>query len=315
MYAIGLTRHGAPEVLERVDLPTPHAGPGQVRIQVQAAAVNPVDAIIRSGAFAGMTASDTEPIVPGMDVAGVIDEVGHDLPAGCAFAVGDEVVGFVVPSGAHGGYSEYVVLPAESVAGKPAGLDAAHAAAFLSNALTAEIALEALALPEGSTIAVTGAAGAVGGYLVQLAAGRGLRVLADAAPQDEALVRSFGAEALLRRGDDFVEDVRNATGGAGADAVADAAVAGDHVLDAVRDGGWIATFLPTETEPDRGIRAFRSFVMRSNLRHDAIEKVARLVEAGSLSTRVAAVLPAEEAAAAHHRLEEGGVRGRIILEL
>ena len=77
MRAIGLTRHGAPEVLHTLDLPEPHAGEAEVRVRVRAAAVNPVDAIIRSGQFAGIEADATRPGVPGMDVAGVIDEIGR----------------------------------------------------------------------------------------------------------------------------------------------------------------------------------------------------------------------------------------------
>lgn len=315
MKAVGLTRHGAPEVLHTLDLPEPHAGGGEVRVRVRAAAVNPVDAIIRAGRFTGIEADATRPVVPGMDVAGVIDEIGPAQPDGFDLAVGDRVVGFVVPSGTHGGYSEQVVLPTLSVTRAPSNVDHAEAASFLSNALTAEIALEALNLPAGSTFAVTGAAGGVGGYLVELAAARGLVVIADAAPQDEDLVRGFGAGHVVRRGEHFVADVLDVTGGRGAHALGDGAILAEAALPAVRDGGQIAFFLGNDVQPDRGITAFRSYVMRSSTRHDAIDRLARLVEGGRLSTRVARVHPATDAVGAHLRLERGHLRGRLILEL
>ncbi|QHC58727.1 NADP-dependent oxidoreductase [Rathayibacter sp. VKM Ac-2760] len=314
MKAIGLTAYGSPEVLQVLEIPEPHAGPGEVRIRVRSAAVNPVDAIIRSGGFAGKDGTIAEPVVPGMDVSGVIDEVGPSQPAEADVSVGDAAIGFVVPEGSHGGYSEYVVLPSASVAKMPAALDFPQAAAFLSNALTAEITLEHLALSPGDVLAVTGATGAVGGYLVELAARRGLTVIVAASGADEALVRGFGAAHVIDRHTDFSDGVLAATGGRGADALADAAILTDQVTCAVRDGGQIAFYLPTEVDPGRGISVFGSYVMSSNLRHDAISKLAGLAGSGALSIRIAAVLPDTEAAGAHARLERGGLRGRLILE-
>ncbi|WP_181397222.1 NADP-dependent oxidoreductase [Cryobacterium arcticum] len=314
MQAIGLTQYGDPGTLHPVQLPDPHAGPGEVRIRVRAAAVNPVDAIIRSGGFAGKDGEITDPIVPGMDVAGTIDEIGPDQPDGFALSLGDPVIGFVVPEGSHGGYSELIVLPAESVTGMPPNIGYTEGASFLSNALTAEITLEELALEPGSTLAVTGATGAVGGYLVELAARRGLSVIADAPLKDQALVRSFGAAVILDRDADFVTGVLAATDGRGADALADAAILTNAVLGAVRDGGQIAFYLPTSVTPGRDIRVFSSYVMRSNRRHDAIQRLARAVERNELTTRIAATYPAAHAASAHKRLEQGGLRGRLILE-
>lgn len=314
MRAIGLTEYGAPGVLREVQLPERHAGPGEVRIRVRAAAVNPVDAIIRSGGFAGNDRAIAEPVVPGTDVAGVLDEVGPEQPDGFDLVVGDAVTGFVVPDGSHGGYAEQIVLPSLSVTRMPSNGSFAHGTAFLSNALTAEITLEHLALESGRTLAVTGATGAVGGYLVQLAAARGITVIADARPADAQRVQDLGAGIVLDRAADFAAGVRDATNGHGADAVADPAIRTDQIIDAARDGGQVAFYLPTDVDPGRGISVFGSYVMRSNLRHDAIERLARSVERGELTADVADVIPAADAAAAHERLERGGVRGRLVLE-
>lgn len=315
MRVIGLTEYGAPEVLRALDVPEPHAGPGQVRIRVHAAAVNPVDAIIRSGGFAGNDEPITDPVVPGMDVAGTVDEIGPEQPNGFDLTVGDPAIGFVVPEGSHGGYSELVVLPSLSVTRKPSSVGYPEAASFLSNALTAEITLEHLDLAPGAVLAVTGATGAVGGYLVELAAARGLVVITSASAHDEPLVRGFGATHVVDPAADFVEEVRALTGGRGADALADAAILTDQVTGAVRDGGQIAFYLPTAVDPGRGISVFGSYVMRSHLRHDAIDRLARSVEHGRLTTRVAGTLPAADAAAAHALLEQRGRRGRLVLEL
>lgn len=314
MKVIGLTEFGAASVLRPLDVPERHAGPGEVRVRVRAAAVNPVDAIIRTGGFAGNDRAVADPVVPGTDVAGTIDEIGTDQPDGFDLAIGDAVSGFVVPDGSHGGYSEQIVLPTLSVTRMPANGSYAAGAAFLSNALTAEITLEHLALEPGQTLAVTGASGAVGGYLVELAAQRGIAVIADARAEESDRVRSLGATVVLDRDDDFVAGVLAATDGVGADALADPTILTDRVVGAVRDGGQVAFYLPTDVDPGRGIRVFGSYVMRSNLRHDAIERLARGVERGDLPATVAGTLPAEDAAAAHERLERGGFRGRLVLE-
>lgn len=189
MKAIGLDSYGGPEVLHPIDLPDRHAGPGEVRIQVSAAAVAPVDSMLRTGLLSGAYAGLKPPFVPGMEVAGVVDELGEGVEVASELTLGERVVGFVDTGGTHGGYSDHVVLPAASVTPAPAGSTDAEAASFLNNALTARNALDALALPANSTLVVTGAAGSVGGYLTELGAFEGLRVIGIASAGDEELVR------------------------------------------------------------------------------------------------------------------------------
>ncbi|AHK31666.1 quinone oxidoreductase family protein [Rhodococcus opacus] len=136
MKAIALETYGGPDVLHPVDLPDPHPGPGQVRIQVHAAAVAPVDAMVRTGLLAQMNAGPNPPFVPGMEVAGVVDEVIDDIDPALAVAAGQKIVGFVDNLGAHGGYSDYVVLPAASVTRIPEEASAPEAASFI-NSMTA----------------------------------------------------------------------------------------------------------------------------------------------------------------------------------
>ena len=119
MRAVGLRVHGGPEVLEIVDLPEVHAGPGQVRLRVHAAAVNPTDLMARNGSRAAQQQADPPPYVPGMDAAGIVDEVGPGVTTGVK--VGDTVMAMVVPNASHGAYREQIVLNARSVAPIPAG--------------------------------------------------------------------------------------------------------------------------------------------------------------------------------------------------
>src|SRR3712207_5644308 len=165
MRAVAVTEFGGPEALHVVDLPPEPLGPGQVRVRVRAAAVSPTDTHLREGAYASRDPVTTPPWVPGMDAAGEGVEVGPDVDR---VAVGDAVMGIVVPTGAHGGYREDLVLPAASVARVPAGADPVAASTLPMNGLTARLSLDHLDLAPGSVLAVTGAAGAYGGYVVQL---------------------------------------------------------------------------------------------------------------------------------------------------
>src|ERR687885_290330 len=267
MRAVGVTEFGGPEALQLVDVPEEHAGPGQVRLRVTAATVNPTDTHAVAGAYAERDPVKQPPWVPGMDVAGVVDEVGEGV--GTGIAVGDRAMAVVVPSGAHGGYRESLVVPAGSVVRAPAGASDVEASTLPMNGLTARSALDLMALQPGDVLAVTGAAGAFGGYVVQLAKAEGLTVVADASEADEALVRELGADVVVRRGDDVAQRIREQFPD-GVDGLADGAVLDENALP-------------------------------------------QAVEDGVLTLRVAATVPAADAAEAHRRIEAGGVRGRLVL--
>ena len=198
MRAVLARGFGGVEVLQVAEMAVPAAGPGQVRIRVEAAAVNPVDLATRSGALtqAGLL-PERDLVGLGWDVAGVIAEVGQGVSG---FAGGDRVIGLSdrldVTLGTH---ADQVVLDATAVARAPAGIPAVAVATLPLNGLTAVQALDQLELVEGQSLLVTGAAGAVGGFAVQLAAERGLRVVAVAGQDDEDLVRAMGAEWLVPR--------------------------------------------------------------------------------------------------------------------
>jgi NADPH:quinone reductase len=309
MRAVGVTEFGGPEALHLVDVEPEPLGPGQVRLRVAAAVVNPTDTHARAGAYADRDPVKTPPWVPGMDVAGEVVEAGEGVGH---LSVGDLAMGIVVPSGAHGGYREDLVLPGDSVVRAPKGSTAAEAATLPMNGLTARLALDQLALRPGEVLAVTGAAGAFGGYVVELAKADGLTVVADAAEADEDLVRGLGADVVVRRGDDVADRIR-ARFPDGVDGLADGSVQDALVLPAVRDGGAVATVRGYRGDGERGLRMFPTLVRRVATDRPALDRLRQQAESGAVTLRVARTLPAAEAAQAHRLLERGGIRGRLVL--
>src|SRR5262245_31863361 len=179
MRAVTFSKLGGPEVLEVSNLPEPQPGPGEVRIRVAAATVNPTDISFRSGrqfTVAQLSEMGVQPpFIPGMELAGVVDGVGEGAP----WRTGDRVMAIVNPRRPGGGaQAELVVVPATSVARMPENVSMEQAATLPMNGLTVRLALDKLALRPGQTLGVTGAAGAVGGYAVELGVADGLRVIA-----------------------------------------------------------------------------------------------------------------------------------------
>jgi NADPH:quinone reductase-like Zn-dependent oxidoreductase len=310
MRAVGVTEFGGPEALHLVDVPAEPLGPGQVRLRVTAATVNPTDTYSRNGTYAQRDPVKEFPFVPGMDVAGELVEIGEDVQTG--LAVGEHVMGVVVPTGAHGGYREDLVLPARSIARVPAGASDAAASTLPMNGLTARLALDRMALQPGQVLAVTGAAGAFGGYVVQLAKAEGLTVVADASAADEELVRELGADVVVRRGDDVAARIREHFPD-GVDGLADGSVQDAAVLPAVKDGGAVATVRGYRGDGQRDLRVFPVMVRQYAEEAEALNRLREQVEHGELTLRVAQTYPAADAAEAHRRLEAGGVRGRLVL--
>ncbi|WP_406140154.1 zinc-binding alcohol dehydrogenase family protein [Streptomyces sp. NBC_01089] len=312
MRAIGLTEFGGPDVLRAIELPDPVPGSGEVRIRVHAASVNPTDTLLRSGATSARFDGRPGPYVPGMDAAGVVDAIGPDTDT--PLRPGDPVVAIVRPYGPRGGaYAELVVVPADSVVPMPSGVDFPAASTLLMNALTARLALDLLAVPAGGTVAVTGAAGAFGGYAVQLARSDGLRVLADASPADTQLVAGLGADEVVPRGDDVADRFRALTSD-GVDGVLDGAMLHERVVPAIRDRGGIAVIRGWDGPVDRGIRVHPVWVNEAATDHTRLLRLRDQAEAGELTLRVADVLPADQAPRAHRRLADGGLRGRLVLD-
>ncbi|MEU8116394.1 NADP-dependent oxidoreductase [Micromonospora sp. NPDC048947] len=298
MRAVSYAEFGGPEVLHVAEVPVPEPGPGQVRVRVAASVVHPVDLMVRSGRFPAPLPTGL-PYTPGWDVAGSVDAVGTSVDE---FTIGDEVIGFSpwlqTTVGAH---AEYVVLDAAWLTSAPAGVPAIEAATLPTNGLAAAQALDLLALPAGSTVLVTGAAGQVGGFVLALARAAGLHATGLAGTDDSEFVESLGA-AFLSRDDDPTGTF---------DAVVDLAVIGSSLLDLVRDGGgYVAASPPLRPEPVRGIRSVALEVLPDGTR---LGELVKLVTSGDIPLRVADVYPFADAASAHERLAQGGVRGGVVI--
>jgi NADPH2:quinone reductase len=311
MTTLTFSTFGGPEVLELRELPVREPGPGEVRIRVAAAPVQPVDLAARGGYLSSMLPA-REIYTPGWDLAGVVESVGDRVTG---LAQGDAVVAFnhwfATMNGTQG---TVAVVDAEGVALGPAGVDPATASTLPLNGLTALQALDRLELPRGALLAVIGAAGSVGGFMLELARERGLEVYGVASAGDEAFVTGTGA-TFVERPDDaqlLGKAIREAlpAGSGGVDGVLDPASAGAPALGAIRDGGRYVTLVaPLAPEPERGIEVIFHMVRadRAQLQH-----LVELVEQGALTLRLAGTFPLTEAAAAHEA-RATGVRGTVVL--
>jgi NADPH:quinone reductase len=309
MKAVAFSDFGGPEVLQVADLPMPQPGPDEVRVHVAAATVNPTDIGLRSGRQAAALESKPKPYVAGMELAGTVDAVGP----GAAWREGERVLGIILPtSTGRGAQSEYALVPADSLVRVPEGVSLEQAATLPMNGLTARRALDLMGLSAGQVLAVTGAAGAVGGYVIQLAAAEGLRVVGVSSPADEDLVRQLGAQDFVPRGADFAAAVRKVVP-EGVDGLVDAAVIGEPALAAIRDGGHLAAVRAFEGNSERGIHIHQVRVSDYAHNHAALQRLADMVASGNLTLRVAQTFAPSQAAEAQQKLLSGGVRGRLVI--
>ncbi|GAA5140651.1 NADP-dependent oxidoreductase [Pseudonocardia adelaidensis] len=297
MRGVRFTRFGGPEVLEVVDLPDPHPGPGQVRIVVRAAGVNPSDWKKRGGLM-----DEQLPQTLGHEAAGVVDELGEGV---ADVALGDRVFGFSAEGAAQ---AELAVLA--HYAPIPPSLGFPAAAALPAAVETATRALDQLGVGSGSTLLVNGASGSVGSAAVQLAVACGARVIGTAGSANQDYLWSLGAEPVAH-GEGVVERVR-ALAPDGVDVALD--VAGNGVLPELIGlaGGaeHVVTLADVGGAREHGVRFSSGDAGRAV---HALAGIGRLVESGRFSLRVARTFPLTEVAQAHRAGENGHVRGKLVL--
>ncbi|MBV9945018.1 MAG: NADP-dependent oxidoreductase [Solirubrobacterales bacterium] len=298
MKAIQYSRFGGPEVLEVAELPDPHPGPGQIRVTVRAAGINPVDWKMRSGMMGGELPQTT-----GRELAGVVDEVGEGASD---VGPGDRVFGFAAGGG---GAAQLAVL--SDYAPIPPSLDFAEAAGLPVAVETAVRTLDLLGVTAGTTLVVNGAAGAVGSSAAQIARARDARVIGTASPNNHDYLRSLGAEPTTY-GEGLAERVRELAPG-GVDAALDAA-----------GGGALPALIELTGHPDRVVTiadypgaqetgATFSGGMGSGRALHALREIGGLIESGQFTLPVAQMFPLEQIGEAHRLSETGHVRGKIVL--
>ncbi|MBT2397362.1 NADP-dependent oxidoreductase [Streptomyces sp. ISL-100] len=307
MKAITYRAYGSPDGLEYGDVPSPKLGPDTVLVRVRAASVNPVDWKIQAG-YLDSALDAVFPVVPGWDVAGVVEQAGVAVTE---FAPGDEVIGYVREDFvSRGTFAEYVAAPVRTRARKPANLSFEEAAGLPLAGLTAYQALTRhLKLSEGDTLLVHAAAGGVGSLAVQIARAFGVRVIGTASEHNHEYLRSLGAIPVTY-GEGLADRVR-ALAPEGVDAALD--LVGGEALkispELLVPGGRLASIADGAVLGLGGAYVF--------VRPDTADLTAltELAERGALSVEVAAVFPLEKAADALRLSMEGHTRGKIAISV
>jgi NADPH:quinone reductase-like Zn-dependent oxidoreductase len=294
MKAVQFAEHGGPEVLQLVDVAEPHAGPGQVRIAVRAAGVNPIDWKIREG----LMPAKRLPAGTGVDAAGIVDEVGEGVTG---VAVGDAVFGT-----GRATYAEHAVLTAW--AAKPDALSFEEAAGYPVPVETARRILDQVGVQPGQTLLVSGAAGGVGSAVVQVARARGITVIGTAGQRNQEYLRSLGAVPTTY-GEGLVDRVRGLAPH-GVDAALDIAGSGvvPELIELTGDPSKVLS-IADFTAPEHGAQVSSTSVDPAG----AFAEAARLFERGALRIPVARAFPLARAADAQRASREGHVTGRFIV--
>lgn len=298
--AIVFSDFGSPSVLRVANVAEPHAGPGQVRVHVKTAGVNPFDCKLRRGDFAD-TIPSTFPQTLGNEFAGVVDQIGDGVTV---LEAGSQVLGFTSAAA----YAEFVVVPIDQVTVKPAEMTWEVAGALSAAGQTAYHTLQELHVTAGETVLVHGASGGVGTVAVQLARAAGATVIGTASPDNHGYVRSLGAIPVAY-GDGLLARIQ-ATASNGIDAALD--LSGGQAITAslalINDKNRIGTIVDDHAAKVHQIRR-----LRPTRSAQTLAALANLHTRGELQILVSATYPLDQAAAAHHKLETGHIRGKIVL--
>lgn len=301
--AVRYEEYGDVDVLHVVEVERPEPGPGQVVVRVKAAGINPGEASIRKGLMHELWPA-TFPSGQGSDLAGVIDATGDGVTG---FAVGDEVIGFTHDRASQ---AELVVVDAEHLIPRPAGVPWAVAGSLFVIGTTAWAAVRAVAPEKGDTVVVSGAAGGVGSIAVQLAADAGATVIGLASESHHVWLRDHGV-VPVSYGDGLEARLRVESGGR---------------IDAFLDtfgGGYVDLAITLGVPPERidtivdraaaekyGVRTDGNAV---GGRAEVLAELAALIDEGRLELPIAATYPLDQVQDAYRDLERRHTLGKIVL--
>jgi NADPH:quinone reductase len=317
MKAAVLTKFGGSDAFEIRDVPVPSVGPREVRVRVNATAVNPLDYQIRRGDYADHVPL---PAIIGHDISGVIEEVGDGV---VEFRVGDEVYYTPLIFGAQGSYAEQHVANVDLIARKPKNLTHAEAASLTLVGGTVWEAFETRAnLRAGETILIHGGAGGVGTIAIQVAKAMGAQVFTTASRKNHDFVKKLGADfAVDYHTEDYVAAINDLTGDVGVDVVFDA-IGGDALTRSplvLAQMGRVVTLVDI-AKPQNLIEAwgrnasYHFLFTRQN--RGKLDALTRLVERGLVRPVVGATFPLARIGDAHAHLEAGsanGLRGKVVV--
>jgi NADPH:quinone reductase-like Zn-dependent oxidoreductase len=301
--AVRFDRYGGIDVLDVVDVPAPVPGPGQLLIRVKDAGINPGEAKIREGLLHERWPA-TFPSGQGSDLAGVVEQVGEGVDG---WAAGDEVIGFTDNRASQ---AELVVVEAQNVTARPAGVPWPVAGALFVAGTTAYAAVRAVSAGSGDTVVVAGAAGGVGSITVQLAILAGATVIGLASERNHDWLKGFGV-IPVSYGDGVEERIAEAAG-RGVDAFIDLA------------GGYVQIALDLGVKPERvdtvvDFGAGQKYGVKTEgtaaaATAEVLAELAKLIDEGRLDVPIARVYPLEQVREAFRELEQGHTRGKIVLE-
>jgi len=304
MKAIQVHAYGGPDVLELEEVPRPQPAPDEVLVKVYASGVNPVDWKIRQG-----YRQHPLPFIPGWDVSGVVEEAGRNVTD---FRTGDEVYGRPDTS-RNGSYAEYITVKAIELGRKPTSVDHIAAAAIPLAGLTAWQALfEHAQLKKGQKLFIHGGSGGVGTYAVELAKWKGAYVIGTASAQNLSFLKELGAdEAVDYHTKNFEKQFTDI------DVVFDT-IGGDtqkRSLQMLKPGGILVTTLKVEDEAAFKQKGVRITGMLTTSKKEDLEAIAQLVDDGFVKPIISKILPLEAAEEAHRIIQNGHVRGKIVLRV
>lgn len=305
MKAVRIHKFGGPEVLKYEEIPVPQPGPGEIRIRIIAAGVNPIDWKIRSGLLGEMPL----PMTMGLDVAGVVDDAQGQEAA--SFQPGEEV--FAKVSIGQGGYAEYTVVNTTQVAKKPKSIGFIESAAIPTAGLAAWQSLFDIAgLEKGQSVLVHGAAGGVGSFAVQFAKWKGAYVIGTASEKNEQFLKSIGTDEFIDYKKQRFEDVAGKV-----DVVLDT-IGGDtfeRSWGVLKPGGYLVSTvagIPEEAPEKYGVRAQRLMTRADG---GELAQIAAIIDEQPVKPVVTTILPLSEAQKAHEMSESRHTRGKIVLRV
>lgn len=297
--AVGYSEYGGPEVLEVIDVPEPHAGPGEVRVAVRAAGLNPFDFKVRRG---GYLPNHTLPSLQGAEFAGIVDEIGNGVTE---WTVGDEVLGWI----GRGAQAEFVVVPPAHLAAKPPALDWATAGAIGLVGNTARRATDSLQLGPDDTVLVSGVAGGVGILSAQLARQAGARVVGTASEKNHEFLRSLGIVPVAY-GEGLQDRLREAAPGSYTAALDNV---GGEAIDAILAVGIpphrVNTIADHEAVKKHGLGS----VGGGGKTSEQLAELAKAAADGSIALPVRATYRLADVVAAFRDFETGHGLGKVVL--
>lgn len=310
MKAFAVDEFGKPGSVQ--DMPIPEPAEGEVRVKVEAAAINPMDVAVTKG-FAKDWAPHAFPVVPGLDLSGTVDAVGGGVHA---FKIGDPVFGVVgrMPFG-RGSVAEYVTASAGSIAKRPASIEAIDAAAFPLAGVSAIQAVEAVDPKPGHNVLLVGAAGGIGSFAIQVLKAKGAHVIAVAGPTNADYVKKLGADEVIDyTSQDVVATVKAAH--SEIDAIVDAVSTAQELApltQLVRQGGRVASMRGAVNVEELAKRKITGTNVQTSTTTESLNQLVGLVGAGKVKAPAISRYSLENAGDALDKSAGGHTRGKLVV--